>query len=351
MSASSRMPEDPRQQPLDFARGQQLALLHNCELPRDAKDKHGSGIKAGVLKTVLLVLDNYSRGRDRGAYPAIASIAKRACIGRRTAQRALEILQRIGVLCVENEVRRHGRYGSPTNTYTIVWSELALLVDRGLFEASRRDAALAGQSAKGNPPSGGDQSATRGALADRNQSATLTDQSATRGTQNVSETTREALSKAPSETTEAEDVVGDVDGDGARFFCFDQVESIRERANQLNRWAWSRTPEDRELILKVATLWHDGALAEDQVQQVLESFRRKREQRIAIQKPCGWLWTTLKNQCADAGTSLERQLARTDFPRELLLPPRAADEQITGGVSLETQALQPEGVCDGPTET
>jgi len=304
--------EAPKQQAIDFVRSEQLRLLRDIDLPRDAKDSMGHGVSAITLKMVLVAIDQFGRGRPGGCYASIKTLAATANIGHRTATRAVESLERLGLICRENDDDRHGRRGSPTNRYTIVWSELAVRVDRfPLFEspaksgsskrplASARDAPRDDQSALG-----ADQSAL-GA----DQSALGADQSALGGALNVS--------KRPRSDYEAPSDVLVVDVDGARFFLPEETAAIRQKANTLNRWLRVTTTEDRELVLKVATLWEDGLLAEDQVHQVLESFERN----PGIRNPVGWLWSTLRNQCARYRVRFEQLLARTDFPRELLAVP------------------------------
>jgi hypothetical protein len=89
---------------------------------------------------------------------------------------------------------------------------------------------------------------------------------------------------------------------------------------------------DRELVLKVATLWNDRELTEDTIEQVLESFQRKRELNKPIDNPRGWFWATLRGQCRRQGVHLEQMLTTVEFPRELLAPPAAqqpCDQEAT----------------------
>jgi hypothetical protein len=311
-----RLPDDPRQRSLDFVRGEQLAVLQKCELPKDAKDSAGKGVRANVLKSVLTAIDHHGRGTRGGCYASIATLAKSANIGTRTCTRSIEVLLGLGLICVTNDGSRAGVRGSPTNRYTIVWTELDLLVDGGpLYRAAARSMRV-DQSATGTDQSatGTDQSATG-----TDQSATGTDQSATSGAQSVSKR-QEAQLNAPS------DVWRDEGGDGARYFFGDEVAAVRDKANRINRWFDARTYPDRELVLKVATLWHDGQLAEDTIGQVLESYERKQAAGNPIRNTRGWFWSTLRNKCLEAtakgrGERLEKLLAITEFPRELLAPP------------------------------
>lgn len=331
----------PVQRTIDFTRGEQRAILNNAELPQDAKDKWGKGVKANVLKGVLRAIDDFGRGRDAGAYPSIDTLAKSACIGRRTCQRAVEVLEQIGVLCVEQHGRR-GRMGSPTNTYTIVWSELSLLVDRGPLwrkpppdQSATRGALVDARLHPDQSATGADQSATR-----TNQSATGADQSATRGTQNDKKRQESYKKRRQTFVRHESDgavalvtVDGSDDVDGARYFFGDEIAAVRELANKLAVWACPRTLADRELVLKIATLRHDGEIPEDAFHQVLESYRAKREKREPIAKPMGWLWTTLRGQCRRHRVRIEQLLAATEFPLELLAP-AAPPEQVEDEASL-----------------
>lgn len=128
------------------------------------------------------------------------------------------------------------------------------------------------------------------------------------------------VSAAPSDD-EPDDDRRDGDEDGARDFALGAIEEIREKANRLAAAVRRMpAPEDRELVLKVATLWHDGTLREDQVEQVLESFALADEQGKVIDRRIGWLWTGLKNQCLKHNQHFERLLAECVFPAELLSP-------------------------------
>ena len=305
-----RGPDDARQQQLDFVRGEQLRLLQDAELPKQARDKTGHGVRASALKALLTAIDHYGRGRSGGAFASVRTLAAAANVGPRTATRAIEVLQQLGLLCVSNDGPRIGQLGSPTNRYTIVWSELALLVDRAPLARQRKHSAPASEKGEdqsapaarperpgGRPERPGGRPERPGGRPERPQ-----------GAQNVSSNVQEAQFKRRL----------DVCRDGARGFLGDELAAIREKANTINQWIAATKPEDRELILKIATLWEDGELPEDAVEQVLESFAAKRKTCERLERPCGWLWTTLRSQLARHGVRLEKLLATTDFPRELL---------------------------------
>jgi hypothetical protein len=288
------------QREFDWPRAEQLRILRDCLLPGKVKDTAGKGVRASVLKAVLYAIDHHGRGRAGGCFASIATLAKAANIGKRTCTRAIEGLTIIGLICVTNDAPRYGMLGSPTNRYTIVWSELSVLAEWRLRATD--------QSATGT-----DQSATG-----TDQSATGTDQSATGtrperhgGAQNVFET---SLKRRLNVKTRR-------DEDGAKDFTDEDLAAVREKANTINEWIAAKEPDDRELVLKIATLWHDRELADDWILQVLESFERKREDGIKIDRPCGWLWDCLQNQLTPHGLRLERLLARTRWPEQLIATP------------------------------
>jgi len=298
---ASRGPDDARQQSLDFLRGEQLRLLQDCELPKGAQDKTGHGVRATVLKAVLVSIDHFGRGRSGGAFASVATLAAAANVGPRTATRAIEVLQSLGLICVTNDGPRYGHVGSPTNRYTIVWSELALLVDRQPISRAPRAEHSAPALGPGRP---GDRPERPGDRPERPGGAQIV-------TTNDQETylKRRLSSVVPSAAA------------GARKFFEDEVAAVRARANRINDCAPARTLADRELVLKLAILWEDGELPDDAIEQVLESFSRKRAAGEPVRRPMAWLWTAVKNQAWRHNLHLERLLACTDFPRELLLPP------------------------------
>jgi hypothetical protein len=308
-----RNQEVPVQQELDFHRGTQLSILQDCQLPLRAKDKSGAGVRSQTLKMVLVAIDMYARGNVGGCFASVDTLAQKACISRRQCVRALEVLTSLGLVCAENEAGRYGRLGAPTTRRTIVWSELALLCQRGLFKSPPGGGTIQPPTSR---PRSREQSATDGdhSAIPADHSAIPADQSAMHGTQNDLKRPRN-VRQAPSDVP-SQDVVED----GARYFFGDEVAAVRAKANELNAYACARTYADRELVLKVATLAIDGQLPEEVLVNVTESFDRKRDKREVIRNPCAWFQTTLRNQCQERGFKLYQLLARTDFPRELLAP-------------------------------
>lgn len=110
-----------RQLQIDFTRAEQLALI------RDARIPPAAGISAHAVKSVLVAIDQFARGRECWAsqvrIAAVANLSRRVCqraIGR-LIDLSLVTCDRVG--CAERTDHR----GGVTNRYRIVWSELAVL--------------------------------------------------------------------------------------------------------------------------------------------------------------------------------------------------------------------------------
>jgi hypothetical protein len=263
------------------------------------ESKDGVKVKPVVLKAVLKAIDDHGRGRT--CYLAFQTIAaKSGPIGLRTAKRAVEVLLNLSVLIADTRATPNGIV---CNHYTVVWSELER------FCVGKRSAVPTDRSAVPT-----DRSAVP-----TDRSAVPTDRSAASGTQSDYEAPARSAYEAPS----------DVGDDGARYFFEDEVAAVRAKANELAPWAEARTLADRELVLKVATLWHDGAIPEDAVQQVLESYRRAKERREPVRNGMAWLWRTMREQCWRFSLKFEVLLVTTSFPRELLPIPNQREEQAT----------------------
>ena len=278
-----------------------------------------------MLKAVLTAIDHHGRGRAGGCRASIATLARSANCGDRTCTRAIEVLQLLGLVCVTNDGPRWGQLGSPCNRYTIVWSELDVLCERSPLEVHSRQAA---RNTRANLGADTSASGPNHRATPRDQSATGTDQSATGTDQSASGTDQSATVAHKSSLNRIEALLNapsDVDEDGARYFFEDEVAAVRFRANTINAWVAATEPDDRELVLKIATLWEDGKFPEDAIEQTLESFRLKRERGERIGSPIGWLWSCMRNQLAKHHLRFERLLATTEFPRELLPLPRRED--------------------------
>lgn len=112
MEASSKQLE------FDWPRSRQTAALRECRLP-DVQAKDGVTVKAGVSKSVLQTIDQF--GRE--CFASIDTIAARANYSRRHVKRAIEALESLSLITKE---RRKNSFGTTTNHYRIVWSELEL---------------------------------------------------------------------------------------------------------------------------------------------------------------------------------------------------------------------------------
>jgi len=331
----------PKQTLIDWQRGDQLRILRDCELPRDARGDDGKRVSGVVLKSVLIAIDQFARGRPGGCTAAVETLAASAGISRRSCMRALAILTALGFICGEPGTRRGaGGQVSPMVRRTVVWSQLALRCRETFFERETRltPPRSTGCDTPPDPRKHGAPGADHGAPgADHgapgaDHGAPGADHGAPGGTLNV-------LKRQGSEQEAPTDVLVD---DGARYFFEDEIAAIRAKANTLHGAARSKTPDDRELVLKVATLWHDGQLADDMLQQALESFVRKREQGAPVRNGPAWLWDVLRNQCASHGLRFEQLLACTDFPRELLVPPASRTSFVDGALLYTAAKPKPE---------
>lgn len=112
------MEAEPRQLELDFARGEQLAMI------RDARFAE-TNVSAPLLKLVLRSIDDHGRGRE--CWPSQKTLAAETGCSIRQLVRAIAILRDdYGVLICQRR-RLAGCTAASGNHYRIVWSELALL--------------------------------------------------------------------------------------------------------------------------------------------------------------------------------------------------------------------------------
>lgn len=114
---------DPRQQPIEWERGTQLALLRDARLPRVA------GVSQVTLKAVLRSIDDHAR---RGGECWATQETLQAEIGAsnvRTVKRAIAALLAASLITCERR-KVPGGHRLTVNHYRIVWTELALLRDR-----------------------------------------------------------------------------------------------------------------------------------------------------------------------------------------------------------------------------
>lgn len=94
-------------------RGEQLALLRHLQLPMKEM-------------SVLRVIDDHGQG----CWPSQKTIAREAGCKRRSAQAAIKALAAKSLICVERKQPKGRTDRLTANHYTIVWSEVASLVDR-----------------------------------------------------------------------------------------------------------------------------------------------------------------------------------------------------------------------------
>lgn len=78
------------------------------------------------MKATLRAIDDYA-GRRQQAWPSIQTLAKSVGASPRTIKRAIAGLAAHGVLCIQ---KRRNESGVVGNRYAIVWSELAIRVER-----------------------------------------------------------------------------------------------------------------------------------------------------------------------------------------------------------------------------
>lgn len=278
---------------IDFDKGEQLTILRHVVLPavRIKEGKTVRRVKPRDMIDVLRVLDDH--GRD--CLPSIPSITKEARLSRCQVLRAIAGLQALSLVCIEKRRKRGGGF---TNRYVAVWSELALRCpgDTLKLRTDHRPQAT-------------------------NHRPHQTDHRPL-ATQPLSPGRDGKRPRLVSAQKSPSDVQHDLDG--ARHFFFEEAQGIRAKANRLHQWLRPKDQADREFILKVATLWHDRALSEDAVEQLLESFEQKSRE---IANPFRWAWEVLRNKFWEAGgPTFDQLLARTDYPREPLIPPTSPPE-------------------------
>ncbi len=108
------------QREFDFNRASQLSALRDAVLPGVPQ------VSAAAMKAALRAIDDFAR-TDGECFATAETLAVTAGVGLRTVKRALAALESLSLVTCE---RRKSRYGTTTNHYRIVWSELALLNGR-----------------------------------------------------------------------------------------------------------------------------------------------------------------------------------------------------------------------------
>ena len=122
-----------RQLSIDFDRARQLCLI------KDWRPVTVDRVSGTALKAVLAQINQYGRGRV--CFVSQSRLGQECGIHERTCRRAIAVLQSMGILIA---VRTHAAEGSrlTTNQYRIVWSQLAVIVER----QGRYQSALARES-------------------------------------------------------------------------------------------------------------------------------------------------------------------------------------------------------------
>lgn len=317
------------------------------------RDKRGKGISAHFLKSVLKAIAEYGPR----AFPSQKLLVKDTGIRGRTIQRAIEILQAKDVLAVHQERTPRGH---KRNFYTILRPKLRLLaqderlpilkpttVQRTGQPGELRTAfpdespelaeafaltpagALCGAKthAPPNPPAAGSCQAPRTpthAPPEQTHAPPGTNPCATRSKTHAPP--GGAITSDVERQREVFKKTSDVGGAG-RFFSPEDRGEIKRLANELSAAmpapAGSSplpTPADRALVLKVATLRHDGRLSEYAFADLVGAYKAYREKREPA--GIGLIWQVLREKCRQAGgQSFEQLLTTTEFPRDLLDPP------------------------------
>jgi len=114
--------------------------------------------------------------------------------------------------------------------------------------------------------------------------------------------------------SESESDSVDDDDDGARDITLEEIGEIRSKVGRLAKAVPCLGNGNRNLVLKVAILWQNGTLSENDVMQVIESFDRNRGK---IDKPGAWLHASLRDRCAKDTLNFDAMLAATNIPKEL----------------------------------
>ena len=113
------------QKTINWERSTQLRTIDGACLPT-TRTSDGGSVSSGVLKGVLRAIDSYCRGS--WGFPSQKRLVKESGFSKRQVQRAIEVLQKIGVLMVER--RSFGKGRRTGNFYCILFSDLALFLPR-----------------------------------------------------------------------------------------------------------------------------------------------------------------------------------------------------------------------------
>lgn len=91
-------------------------------------------------------------------------------------------------------------------------------------------------------------------------------------------------------------------------------ENARAKLDRLKGLVPDPAPRALSVLAKVAVLWDDGAICEDAIEQVIESFSTGKR----ISDRPAWFYRCMANQCEQRGQNFEQLLASTAVPLSLL---------------------------------
>ncbi len=114
-----------RQLQIKFERARQFGIIKNW-CPQTIQKVSGR-----TLKIVLNQINQYGNGSN--CFASQSRLATECGITERTFRRAIEVLEGLGVLCVQRSKVADGQRIT-LNRYTIVWTELEMMVERMLYE-------------------------------------------------------------------------------------------------------------------------------------------------------------------------------------------------------------------------
>ena len=109
---------------IDFESGTRagrLRMVENVSIPRCPKGTpKREQASAAIAKSLLKMIESF----DGRCYASEAWLAEKLEVSERTVRRAVARLSRLSLICVQ---RKSNRFGTVTNNYQLVWSEIALL--------------------------------------------------------------------------------------------------------------------------------------------------------------------------------------------------------------------------------
>lgn len=129
----------------------------------------------------------------------------------------------------------------------------------------------------------------------------------------------DGISSSLSESCSVSDSVGGDDDGALEISCLGGDARARAMASRIQKIAgldWSNQ-NDRSLVAKVAVLWGSGDLSDDDIEQVLESFKAGKSK---VRNGGAWLYKCLENRCKGRPREFAHLLAATAVPIGLLAP-------------------------------